>query len=105
MASSIHAVWLHLEGGEERLGHVTVDVEGIRVRTSVVGDHRKSVERADSSRGNTHLMSEAGPPYDNENPNFIEDWDVSVLRKSGAGQHTIARTAIGQAHQQKEVEN
>lgn len=41
---------------------------------------RKSVEKPDSSKGSTHVFTEVWPPHDSENPKFIENWDISVLR-------------------------
>ena len=74
---------------EQHLSHVTVGVERARVRTSIVVNHRQSIGKAESSGGNTYLMGEAGPPYDKKNPDFVEDWDVSVLRRPGVSQHWI----------------
>ena len=86
MASSIHAVWLHLYGGDS-VGIVLQSMGkwGAEVRTSVITNCRKSVEKGDSPGRNTHLMGKTGPPHDDENPSFIEDWDVSILRNPRTG--------------------
>jgi hypothetical protein len=33
-----------------------------------------------SSNESTHLVGETRPPYNDKNPYFVKDWDVSVLR-------------------------
>lgn len=77
MAISIHAVWLHLDEGGG--GHGAVDGEEMKVRTSIIVDRGESGEDIHPFDENAHLMSEAGPPDNDENPNLIEDWNISVL--------------------------
>ena len=69
---------------------VTTDEGGIEVRTSIIPNERGSVEKTDSSGGDTHLGRVARPPHSDKNPYFVEDWDVSVLRYHGIGQRRIA---------------
>lgn len=69
-----------------------MDLEGAKVRTSAVADHRESVENPGSLEENTDLVGKSGPPHDHENPYFVDDWDVSVLSSPGTGQWMIVRT-------------
>lgn len=64
-------------------GHGAVDGEEIKVRTSIITNRGESGEDVDLSDRNAHLMSEAGPPDNDKNPNLIEDWNISVLWNPG----------------------
>lgn len=68
----------------------SIDEGAMEVHTSVIADLSGSVGKVHSPAGNTHLIGETGPPHNDINPDFIEDWNISVLKDPGTDQHAIA---------------
>ena len=49
------------------------------MRTTIVTKHQELDKHLGSLDAGTHLMSKTGPPNNDKDPDFVKDWDISVL--------------------------